>query len=44
MFARDALKDFLKEGDELVLNTSLMFRKALIRNVYWAACELVNNS
>ncbi|KPI86142.1 kinetoplastid RNA editing ligases 1 [Leptomonas seymouri] len=41
MLAQDALKDFLKEGEAVVLNTALSFRKTLIRNVYFAAEELV---
>ncbi|CCW64180.1 unnamed protein product [Phytomonas sp. EM1] len=44
MLAKDAVKDFLKDCDELVLNTSLEFRKTLIRSAYWAAKELVANS
>lgn len=44
MLAKDALKDFLKEGDELVLNTTLSFRKTLIRNVYVASQRLVRDS
>lgn len=41
LLAKDALKDFLKEGDELILNTPIMFRKKLIEEVYWEAQELV---
>ncbi|EPY28838.1 RNA-editing ligase [Angomonas deanei] len=41
LLAKDALKDFLKDTDELVLNTSLEFRRALIRNVYKASQELI---
>nr|CAJ2466218.1 unnamed protein product [Leishmania braziliensis] len=41
MLAQDALKDFLKETDPVVLNTSLSFRKALIRSVYFAAEDLL---
>lgn len=41
MLAQDALKDFLKETDPVVLNTSLSFRKTLIRSVYFAAEELL---
>lgn len=41
MLAKDALKDFLKEGDELILNTPIVFRKKLIEEVYWEAQELV---
>lgn len=44
LLAKDALKDFLKEGDELVLNTSMEFRRLLIRNAYWASKELVAGS
>jgi len=42
LLAKDALKDFLKEGDDLVLNTGLTFREHLIRNVYHEARKLVN--
>ncbi|ESS65396.1 mitochondrial RNA editing ligase 1 [Trypanosoma cruzi Dm28c] len=41
MLAKDALKDFLKEVDALVLNTSLAFRKMLISNVYFESKRLV---
>ncbi|KAG5512554.1 hypothetical protein GH5_08523 [Leishmania sp. Ghana 2012 LV757] len=41
MLAQDALKDFLKETDAMVLNTSLSFRKTLIRSVYFAAEALL---
>ncbi|KEG10221.1 mitochondrial RNA editing ligase 1 [Trypanosoma grayi] len=41
MLAKDALKDFLKEVDALVLNTSLAFRKALISNAYFESRRLV---
>ncbi|RNF04180.1 REL1 protein [Trypanosoma rangeli] len=41
MLAKDALKDFLKEVDVLVLNTSLSFRKMLISNVYFESNKLV---
>lgn len=41
MLAKDALKDYLKEGDELVLNTPIVFRRKLIDVTYWAAKELV---
>jgi RNA-editing ligase len=43
MLAKDALKDFLKEGDDLILNTGLTFREHLIRNVYFEAKKLVND-
>lgn len=43
MLAKDALKDFLKEGEELVLNTPIMFRKKLIEVVYWASQDLVSS-
>ncbi|KAG5512315.1 hypothetical protein JKF63_07840 [Porcisia hertigi] len=42
MLAQDALKDFLKDTDPVVLNTSLTFRKTLIRSVYFAAEELLH--
>ncbi|GET85414.1 mitochondrial RNA editing ligase 1 [Leishmania tarentolae] len=41
MLAQDALKDFLKETDPVILNTALSFRKTLIRSVYLAAEELL---
>ncbi|RNF11729.1 REL1 protein [Trypanosoma conorhini] len=41
MLAKDALKDFLKDVDALVLNTSLSFRKMLISNVYFESKKLV---
>ncbi|CBH14155.1 RNA editing complex protein [Trypanosoma brucei gambiense DAL972] len=41
MLAKDALKDFLKEVDSLVLNTTLAFRKLLITNVYFESKRLV---
>ncbi|EPY29975.1 hypothetical protein STCU_04298 [Strigomonas culicis] len=41
LLAKDALKDFLKDVDELVLNTSLQFRRTLVQNAYWAASDLV---
>ena len=44
MLAQDALKDFLKESDPVVLNTTLSFRKTLIRNVYFAAEELLRDA
>ncbi|CCW71323.1 unnamed protein product [Phytomonas sp. Hart1] len=44
MLAKDAVKDFLKVCDELVLNTSLEFRKTLIQSAYWAAKELVESN
>lgn len=44
LLAKDALKDFLKETDAMVLNTSLSFRKTLIRSVYFAAAELLQGA
>lgn len=41
LLAKDALKDFLKSTEELVLNMPMTFRKTLIRNVYWEAEALV---
>lgn len=41
LLAKDSLKDFLKEGDDLILNTSIVFRKMLIKNVYYEAQKLV---
>jgi RNA-editing ligase len=41
LLAKDALKDFLKEGDDLILNTSITFRQLLIRNVYYESRKLV---
>lgn len=41
MLAKDALQDFLKETDPIILNTTLDFRKTLITNVYLASKELV---
>lgn len=43
MLAKDALKDFLKEGDEIILNTPIMFRRKLIEVVYFAAQDLVSS-
>mgnify|MGYP001572094999 CR=1 FL=1 len=39
--AQDALKDFLKEADDTVLNTAISFRKMLIGNCYHEAGLLV---
>ncbi|KAK7194829.1 KREL1 [Novymonas esmeraldas] len=44
LLAQDALKDFLKEADPVVLNTSLSFRKTLLRSVYFAAEELLQSA
>lgn len=41
LLAKDALKDFLKETDVVVLNTALSFRRTLIQNVFFAAKTLV---
>jgi RNA-editing ligase len=41
LLAKDALKDFLKEGDDLVLNTSITFRRHLIQSAYYESKKLV---
>jgi RNA-editing ligase len=41
LLAKDALKDFLKDTEDVVLNTSVVFRKTLIRNVYLDSVKLV---
>ena len=41
MLAKDALKDFLKEGEDVLLNTSIAFRKMLIQRAYYEAKQLV---
>ena len=41
LLAKDALKDFLKEGDDIILNTSIAFRRQLIRHAYYEATQLV---
>lgn len=42
LLAKDALKDFLKDVDDVVLNTSLSFRKMLITNCFHEAQKLIN--
>lgn len=41
MLAKDSLKDFLKEVDAAILNTSLAFRRMLITNCYVESVKLV---
>lgn len=42
LLAKDALKDFLKETDPLIINTSISFRKVLITRCYHESAKLVN--
>ena len=42
LLAKDALKDFLKETDPLIINTNISFRKVLITKCYFESVKLVN--
>jgi len=43
LLAKDALKDFLKDVEPAVLNTSIVFRKHLITNCYHESVQLVQS-